>query len=50
MKCKYRWRELWQGGISGLIEAYWNVNVNELNRTIAALDGLIEAYWNVNHD
>ena len=34
--------------LSGLIEAYWNVNPDKKLLLPVALQGLIEAYWNVN--
>ena len=33
---------------AGLIEAYWNVNVELDPKAAKAYRGLIEAYWNVN--
>ena len=35
-------------GKSGLIEAYWNVNLNFATDELTTEKGLIEAYWNVN--
>ena len=49
MKCKYiekKRKYLYNEG--GLIEAYWNVNVNNCSPLPALVAGLIEAYWNVN--
>ena len=36
------------GLVSGLIEAYWNVNVGYGSTNQLYSTGLIEAYWNVN--
>ena len=48
MKCKCAVRSSMSDRVTGLIEAYWNVNTFYINDAPIHVDGLIEAYWNVN--
>ena len=49
LKCKSSILSTRPEGYLGLIEAYWNVNIDISAIRVPSTFGLIEAYWNVNN-